>query len=85
VKRLAGAKQFVATAPERLGRAVAETLEREQFEKWNREKSQFELSWRSNESLLLASIPADIEALKEFAWHVWQHAISSAERRYLGF
>jgi len=57
------------------------TLERQQFEQWNKERDQFELSWRSNESLLLAPVPADLDALKEFAWHVWQHAVSSAKLR----
>ena len=53
---------------------------KKQFAAWQAERDQFELSWRSNESLLLAPIPADPDALKEFAWHVWQHAVSSAKR-----
>jgi len=50
----------------------------ERFKEWNRARDRFELSWCSNESLLLAPIPANLEALKEFAWHVWQHASSAA-------
>ena len=50
----------------------------ERFKQWNKARDRFELSWCSNESLLLATIPANLEALKEFAWHVWQHATSAA-------
>jgi hypothetical protein len=60
---------------------VSDDLAKKQFAQWNAERNQFELSWCSNESLLLAQIPADLEALKEFAWHVWQHAVSSAKQR----
>lgn len=59
----------------------SEMDEQAQFEQWNKERDHFELSWNSNDSFRLAQIPPSIEELKQFAWHVWQHAVSSVLRR----
>ena len=53
----------------------------ESKEGWNKEREHFELCWCSNPSFMLEPIPTDLDALKEFSWHVWQHAVSSAKRR----